>query len=147
MVNDVAEELYFKPDADRLMVSPADATPTEAGDAQPEDLDVAITVDRFMAATTLEVRRVPHRWAGLRSFAADAAPVIGEDALVPGFFWCAGQGGFGVMTSPRAVSPWPPARCSASRFRPRLAASGRCCSAALRPLRRSGNEAPRLTRL
>ena len=100
MVNDVAEQLYFKPDAGRLMVSPADATPTEATDAQPEELDVAIAVDRLMAATTLEPRRVPHRWAGLRTFAADAAPVIGEDAQAPGFFWCAGQGGFGVMTSP-----------------------------------------------
>ncbi len=100
MVNEVAEQFYFKPDAGRLMVSPADATPTEAGDAQPEELDVAIAVDRVMAATTLEVRRVPHRWAGLRTFAADAAPVIGEDALAPGWFWCAGQGGFGVMTSP-----------------------------------------------
>ncbi len=100
MVNDLAEQLYFKPDAGRLMVSPADATPTEAGDAQADELDIAIAVDRLMAATTLEPRRVPHCWAGLRTFAADAAPVIGEDAEAPGFFWCAGQGGFGVMTSP-----------------------------------------------
>ena len=100
MVNDLAEELYFKPDAGRLMVSPADATPNDPGDVQPEELDVAIAVDRLMAATTLPVRHVAHRWAGLRTFAADAAPVIGEDAQAPGFFWLAGLGGFGVMTSP-----------------------------------------------
>ena len=100
MVNDVAEELYFKPDAGRLMVSPADATPTEPSDVQAEELDVAIAVDRLLTATTLAVRRVAHRWAGLRTFAADGAPVIGEDAQAPGFFWLAGQGGFGVMTSP-----------------------------------------------
>ena len=100
MVNDAAETLYFKPDAGRLMVSPADATPTEAGDAQPEELDVAIAMHRLEAMTTLAVRHVPHRWAGLRTFAPDHSPVVGEDARAPGFIWLAGQGGFGVMTSP-----------------------------------------------
>ncbi len=103
MVNDVAEELYFKPDAGRLLVSPADATPSPPCDAQPEELDVAIAVDRLLAATTLDVRRVAHRWAGLRSFVADHAPVIGE-ATQRGLYWLAGQGGFGVMTSPALSS-------------------------------------------
>ncbi len=100
MVTDATETLYFKPDAGRLMVSPADATPADACDAQPEELDVAIAVDRLQRATTLDVRRVSHRWAGLRTFSADRAPVVGEDPDAPGFVWLAGQGGYGVMTSP-----------------------------------------------
>ena len=100
MVNDATETLYFKPDAGRLMVSPADATPTEPCDAYPEELDVAIAMDRLETMTTLAVRHVAHRWAGLRTFAPDHSPVVGEDAACPGFFWLAGQGGFGVMTSP-----------------------------------------------
>ncbi len=100
MVNDVTETLYFKPDAGRLMVSPADATPTEPCDAQPEELDVAIALDRLQQLTTLAIRHVPHRWAGLRTFSPDHSPVVGEDQLNKGFFWLAGQGGFGVMTSP-----------------------------------------------
>ena len=100
MVNDATETLYFKPDAGRLMVSPADATPTEPCDASADELDVAVAVDRLEAMTMLAVRHVPHRWAGLRTFAPDHSPVVGEDEDVPGFFWLAGQGGFGVMTSP-----------------------------------------------
>ena len=100
IVNDATETLYFKPDAGRLMVSPADQTPSPACDAQPEELDVAIAVDRLERLTTLAVRHVPHRWAGLRTFAPDHSPVIGEDSRAPGFYWLAGQGGFGVMTSP-----------------------------------------------
>ncbi len=100
MVNDATETLYFKPDAGRLMVSPADATPCEPGDAQPDELDIAITMDRLGQATTLDVRRVSHRWAGLRTFAPDHSPVVGEDVDAKGFIWLAGQGGFGVMTSP-----------------------------------------------
>ena len=100
MVNDATETLYFKPDAGRLMVSPADQTPSEPCDAQPEELDVAIAMDRLQHITTLSAQRVSHRWAGLRTFAPDHSPVVGEDAAAPGFFWLAGQGGFGVMTSP-----------------------------------------------
>ncbi len=100
MVNDATETLYFKPDAGRLMVSPADATPTDPCDAQPEELDIAIAMDRLDQMTTLSVRHVSHRWAGLRTFAPDHSPVVGEDAAARGFFWLAGQGGFGVMTSP-----------------------------------------------
>ena len=100
MVNDVAGELYFKPDAGRLMVSPVDATPSEPGDVQADEFDVAVAMDRLTRATTLQPRRVAHRWAGLRTFAADDAPVIGEDGHARGFFWLAGLGGFGVMTSP-----------------------------------------------
>ncbi len=100
MVVEATETLYFKPDAGRLMVSPADETPVEAYDAQAEEMDVAVAMDRLQRATTLDIRRVSHRWAGLRTFAADHAPVVGEDPDVPGFIWLAGQGGCGVMTSP-----------------------------------------------
>jgi len=100
MVNDAAEEFYFKPDAGRLFVSPADATPSEPMDAFPDDLDVAAGVERLERATTLNVQRVSRAWAGLRTFAADAAPVVGPDGDVDGFFWLAGQGGYGIKTSP-----------------------------------------------
>ena len=99
---DIDEDLYFKPDAGRLLVSPADETPVPPCDVQPEDLDIAILVDRLQQATTLEVRRIAHRWAGLRSFVPDHNLVIGEDPDARGFFWLAGQGGYGIQTSPAA---------------------------------------------
>jgi D-arginine dehydrogenase len=100
MVFDFGEQFYFKPDADRLLLSPADETPSEPVDAMPDDLDVAIAVDRFEAATTVQVRRVEHSWAGLRTFAGDRSPVIGFDRAVRGFFWFAGQGGYGFQIAP-----------------------------------------------
>lgn len=100
LVNDVAEEFYFKPDAGQLFVSPADATPSPPMDAYPEDLDVATGVERLENVTLLRVERVSRAWAGLRTFAADAAPVIGFDDAAEGFFWLAGQGGNGIKTSP-----------------------------------------------
>jgi D-arginine dehydrogenase len=100
MVIDADETFYFKPDAGLLLLSPADESPSEPCDAQPEEWDVAVAVDRVQNATTLEVRRVKHRWAGLRSFVADRAPVAGFDPDLPGFFWLAGQGGYGIQTAP-----------------------------------------------
>jgi D-arginine dehydrogenase len=100
MVNDAGEEFYFKPDAGQLFVSPADATPSAAVDAYPEDLDVAVGVERLERATTLNVQRVSRAWAGLRTFASDASPVVGYDGSAAGFFWLAGQGGYGIKTSP-----------------------------------------------
>lgn len=99
-VIDAQEQFYFKPDAGRLLLSPADETPESPGDVQPDELDVAIGVDRVQAALDVEVRRVGHRWAGLRTFAPDRVPVVGFDADVPGLFWCAGQGGYGIQTAP-----------------------------------------------
>jgi len=93
-------ERYFKPEAGKLMLSPGDETPVDPQDAQPEDLDVAIVIDWFETVTTLKVRQVRHRWAGLRSFVADRAPVVGFDPSVEGFFWLAGQGGYGIMLAP-----------------------------------------------
>jgi D-arginine dehydrogenase len=99
-VIDVDEEFYFKPDAGKLLISPADETLVEACDVQPEELDIAIGVDRVQAALTLEVERVNHSWAGLRTFAPDRAPVIGFDPEVTGLFWSVGQGGYGIQTAP-----------------------------------------------
>lgn len=100
MIGDVAEEWYVKPDAGRLLCSPADETPTPPCDAQPEELDVAICVDRIETAFDLAIRRIESRWAGLRSFAPDRTPVAGFDPRAPGFFWLAGQGGYGIQTAP-----------------------------------------------
>ena len=80
--------------------SPADATPCEPMDAYPEDMDVAIGAERLERATTLSVERIAHSWAGLRTFAADNSPVVGADNGTEGFFWLAGQGGYGIKTSP-----------------------------------------------
>ena len=97
---DVDEEFYFKPDAGRLIGSPADETPMPPSDIQPEELDIAIAVDRIETATTMKIGHIVRRWAGLRSFVADKTPVVGFDPRVPGFFWLAGQGGYGIQTAP-----------------------------------------------
>lgn len=100
MVMDANEGFYLKPDAGMLLVSPANADPVEPQDVQPEELDVAIAVDRVETATTLQIRRVQRKWAGLRSFVADKTPVVGFAPDAPGFFWLAGQGGYGIQTAP-----------------------------------------------
>ena len=99
---DISEEFIFKPDAGKLLASPCDVTPSPPCDAQPEEIDVAIIVDRLQKATTLSIPRIEHRWAGLRSFTSDGELAIGEDPEVPDFFWCAGQGGYGIQTAPAA---------------------------------------------
>ncbi|MGA8260528.1 MAG: FAD-binding oxidoreductase [Arenicellales bacterium] len=100
LVIDVDETFYFKPEAGRILASPADETPTPPGDARPEELDVAIIVDRLQRVTTLSVPRIAHKWAGLRTFSADNTPVAGMAQAAPGFFWLAGQGGYGIATAP-----------------------------------------------
>ncbi len=100
LVIGAAETFYFKPDAGRLLITPCDETDSPPCDAQAEDLDVAIAVDRVERATTLSIRRISHRWAGLRTFAPDRTPVCGFDPRAEGFFWLAGQGGYGIQTSP-----------------------------------------------
>jgi D-arginine dehydrogenase len=103
MVIDVDEEFYFKPDAGRLLASPADETPTEPHDAWAEEMDIAICIERVQTAADIPVQRIVRSWAGLRSFVADRSPAIGFDAQAPGFFWLAGQGGYGVQTAPAAA--------------------------------------------
>lgn len=100
---DIEEAYYFKPDAGLLLISPADETPVEPCDAQPEELDVATAIDRVERATLMSIKRVRRSWAGLRSFAPDRSPVIGFDAATAGFFWLAGQGGYGIQTAPAAA--------------------------------------------
>jgi len=98
-VNEVEEDFYFKPDAGQLFVSPADETPVDPHDAWPEEMDIAIAADFVDQCTTLEITRVAHSWAGLRTFAPDRLPVVGFDTAHPAFFWYAGQGGYGIQTS------------------------------------------------
>jgi D-arginine dehydrogenase len=100
MVIDVYETLYFKPEAGRLLTSPADETPMPPCDVQPDEIDVATAAARVEEVTTLTVRRVTHRWAGLRTFVRDRTVVVGEAPDAPGFFWLAGQGGYGIQTAP-----------------------------------------------
>lgn len=99
-VHDIGETFYFKPDAGKLLGSPADETPMEPCDAHPDDLDVAVAVERIQKAANLPVTRINRKWAGLRSFVRDGRPVVGYDPKVAGFFWLAGQGGYGIETSP-----------------------------------------------
>ncbi|MBI1181888.1 MAG: FAD-dependent oxidoreductase [Alphaproteobacteria bacterium] len=100
VVLDVDEQFYFKPESGRVLASPADETPSEPCDAQPEEMDVAIAVDRIQQAADIPVRRIENKWAGLRTFAPDRTPVVGFEPGAPGFFWFAGQGGYGIQTSP-----------------------------------------------
>ncbi|HEY0315933.1 MAG TPA: FAD-dependent oxidoreductase [Sphingomonas sp.] len=104
LVIDAAGRFYFKPEAGgRLWLSPHDETPTPPGDAAPEEIDVATAIDRMERVVDWTVERVERSWAGLRSFAPDRLPVYGFDVAVPGFFWFAGQGGFGIQTAPAAA--------------------------------------------
>ncbi|QDZ00384.1 FAD-binding oxidoreductase [Nitratireductor mangrovi] len=99
-ISEVRDKFYIKPEAGRLLVSPSDETPVDPYDAQAEEIDVAYAAWYLEQATTVQVRRVAHSWAGLRSFAPDRAPVVGYSGKAESFFWLAGQGGFGIMTSP-----------------------------------------------
>ena len=99
-VNDIDEQFYFKPEGGSLFLSPGDETPAKPGDAQPDEWDVATAVDRVQSATTLQIDRLKARWAGLRTFATDRTPVVGFSHQAEGFFWLAGQGGYGIQTAP-----------------------------------------------
>jgi D-arginine dehydrogenase len=102
MVIDFDETWYIKPEVGQFLGSPADETPSPPTDAQPEELDIALAVDRIQAATTLQIHRIKNKWAGLRSFVADKNLVVGYDGAAEGFFWLAGQGGYGIQTAAAA---------------------------------------------
>ncbi|UYY59850.1 NAD(P)/FAD-dependent oxidoreductase [Sphingomonas sp. S2-65] len=103
-VTHIGGDFYFKPEAgSRIWLSPHDETPSDPCDAAPEELDVALAIDRFEHVVDWRVDKLEHKWAGLRSFAPDRLPVYGFDPVTPGFFWCAGQGGFGIQTAPAAA--------------------------------------------
>ena len=115
-VRSIDDLFYFTAESGGILLSPADETPVEPHDVQPEEEDVAVAIDRFESVTGTAVTRLRSRWAGLRTFARDRVPAVGFDAAAPGFFWCVGQGGVGLQTSP-AISqcaaalilgePWP----------------------------------------
>lgn len=103
LVNDAHERFYFKGEGDRsIWLSPHDEIATDPCDAAPDEIDVATAIDRFEGVVDWPVEKVERKWAGLRTFAPDRLPVYGFDARARGFFWCAGQGGFGIQTSPAA---------------------------------------------
>ena len=119
LIHRIEGGLYFKPEAGQLMVSLADETPSPACDARPDELDLAMIVERFEATTTVKVRRLGQTWAGLRSFMPDEIPAVGFDPAAEGFFWLVGQGGYGMQTAPAlgriaarlmagGDSPWAP---------------------------------------
>ena len=101
MVIDFDETWYVKPEVGQFLGSPADETPSPPCDAQPEEMDIAVAVDRIETGMTLKINRIKNKWAGLRSFVPDKNLVVGYDA-VPGFFWLAGQGGYGIQTGAAA---------------------------------------------
>jgi D-arginine dehydrogenase len=104
LINDAAGTFYFKGESDRTVwLSPHDEHDCPACDAAPEEIDVAVAIDRFEQVVDWKVEAVERSWAGLRSFAPDRLPVYGFDPLQPAFFWCAGQGGFGIQTAPAAA--------------------------------------------
>lgn len=100
----VDESWYFKPDAGQLLGSPANADDTDPHDVQPEELDIALGIDGIQRHTSLQIRRPRRTWAGLRTFAPDGELVIGFDATAPGFFWLAGQGGYGIQSAAGAAA-------------------------------------------
>ena len=112
----VGDELYFAPESGRLFASPMDEVPSDPCDAQPDELEVALAAHRMEERTTVKVQRLHSRWAGLRTFTRDRHPAAGFAPDAPGFFWLAGQGGFGLQTSPAMAriagalllgQPWP----------------------------------------
>lgn len=95
---------YFKPESGgSYWLSPHDEKPVAAGDVAPDEMDVALAIDRFQSAIDVHIVSVTRKWAGLRSFTPDRLPVYGFDPVQPGFFWFAGQGGFGIQTAPAAA--------------------------------------------
>jgi len=123
----VGDDLYFAPESGRLFASPMDEVPTEPCDAQPDEYEVALAAHRVEQRTTMQVGRIHSRWAGLRTFAPDRHLVAGFDPRADGFFWLAGQGGYGLQTSPimaKAVesliagTPWPIAAVSSEELSP-----------------------------
>ena len=103
LVLDINSRFYFKPEHGRLWLSPEEETPSPPCDAAPEEIDVAIAIDRFEKVVDWRIEAVERKWAGLRSFAPDRLPVYGYDPRRDGFFWFAGQGGFGIQTAPAAA--------------------------------------------
>jgi D-arginine dehydrogenase len=104
LINDAEGNFYFKGESDcSVWLSPHDEIDCEPCDAAPEEVDIATAIARFEEVVDWPVEQVERSWAGLRTFAPDRLPVYGYDPQVEGFFWCAGQGGFGIQTAPAAA--------------------------------------------
>ena len=123
----VGDELYFAPESGRLFASPMDEVPSEPTDAQPDDYEVALAAFRMEERTIVKIERIHSKWAGLRSFTPDRHPAVGFAADAEGFFWLAGQGGFGLQTSPAMAGivaslivgePWPVAEVTPEQLSP-----------------------------
>lgn len=126
-VKTVGDELYFGREAGRVFASPMDEVPSDPCDAQPDEYEMALAAHRIEERTIMKVERIVHRWAGLRVFAPDRRLVAGFAPDAPGFFWLAGQGGFGLQTSPAMAAiteslvigtPWPVAEVQAHQLSP-----------------------------
>jgi D-arginine dehydrogenase len=123
----IGDELYFAPESGRLFASPMDEVPSEPCDAQPDEYEVALAASRMEERTSVKVERIHSRWAGLRTFTPDKHPVVGFAPDAEGFFWLAGQGGFGLQTSPAIAAiaasliiggAWPVAEVGADSLSP-----------------------------
>jgi len=123
----VGDELYFAPESGRLFASPMDEVPSEPCDAQPDEYEVALAAHRMEERTIVKVERIHSRWSGLRTFAPDRHPAAGFASDAEGFFWLAGQGGFGLQTSPAMAritaslitgAPWPVPDVTAAELSP-----------------------------
>lgn len=133
----VAGDFYMLPEAGRILVSPVDEVADNPCDAQPEEYDLALAADRLEHYTTVPVARIAHRWAGLRTFTADRTPTAGFAPDAPGFFWFAGQGGYGLQTAPAMAeiaealvtgSKWPVPAVAPELIRPeRLIKAAKSC--------------------
>ncbi len=102
LVANANHDWYTNPDGRQFLCSPADETPSDPCDARPEEIDIALAIDRINEATTLDIRSITSSWAGLRTFSQDRSMVIGPDPDQPTFHWCVGQGGTGIQTAPGA---------------------------------------------
>ncbi len=104
LVDDSDGTFYFKGEGERtIWLSPHDEIDSAPCDSAPEEIDVALAIDRFQKVVDWPIEAVERKWAGLRSFSPDRVPVYGFDPSADGFFWCAGQGGFGIQTAPAAA--------------------------------------------
>ncbi len=100
---DISGNFYFRPENGRLWLSPHDEIKSDPCDAAPEEMDIALAISRLERVLDWRIEALEHKWAGLRSFTPDRRPVYGFDPLMPGFFWFAGQGGYGIQTAPAAA--------------------------------------------
>ena len=134
-VKTAVDDFYILPESGRLMASPVDEVESDPCDAQPEEYDIALAAWKVERYTTLPVARIAHRWAGLRTFTADRTPAAGCDPQAPGFFWLAGQGGFGLQTAPAMAeavealvtgSAWPEALAALGITRDEIAPRLNC---------------------